>query len=38
MSEGHDGEHVHPESGEELSRYARRARAIEALLVEKSVC
>ena len=38
MSEGHDGEHVHPESGEELSLYARRARAIEALLVEKSVC
>ena len=38
MSESHDGEHVHPESGEDLSLYARRAQAIEALLVEKSVC
>mgnify|MGYP002172910739 CR=1 FL=1 len=38
MSEGHDGEHVHPESGEELSVYARRAQAIEALMVEKGVC
>ena len=38
MSESHDGEHVHLESGEELSLYARRAQAMEALLVEKSVC
>lgn len=38
MSDSHDGQHDHLESGEEQSLYARRAKAIEALLVEKSVC
>lgn len=38
MSDGHDDQHLHPESGEELSLYARRGQAIEALLVEKGVC
>ncbi len=38
MSDSHDGPHSHPESNEELSPYARRAQAMEALLVEKGVC
>jgi len=38
MSGSQEGQHDHPESGEELSIYARRAQAIEALLVEKNVC
>ena len=38
MSDSHEGQHVHPESSEELTLYARRAQAIEALLVEKNVC
>ena len=38
MSDSHDGPHSHPESHEELSPYARRAQAMEALLVEKGVC
>ena len=38
MSDSHDGPHSHPESNEELSHYARRAQAMEALLVEKGVC
>lgn len=40
MSENNDG-HGHQngsDSGEELSRYARRSQAIESLLVEKGIC
>lgn len=39
MSEDHDG-HQHPEIADDPSQsyYARRARAIEALLLEKGVC
>ena len=38
MSDSHDDPHSHPESNEELSPYARRAQAMESLLVEKGVC
>ena len=38
MSDSHEGQHSHPESNEELSLYARRAQAMEALLVERGVC
>ncbi len=40
MSDSHDGHGHHDgiESGDGLSRYARRAQAIEALLIEKGVC
>jgi nitrile hydratase len=38
VSDSHDGQHSHPESNEELSLYARRAQAMEALLVERGVC
>ena len=40
MSDSHDGQDHHPgiEHDSELSIYARRAQAIEALLVEKGIC
>ena len=40
MSDSHDGHGHHDgiESGDGLSKYARRAQAIEALLIEKGVC
>ena len=40
MSDSHDGHGHHDgiESGDGLSHYARRAQAIEALLIEKGVC
>ena len=37
MSDAHEG-HAHPEDYGELSYYARRAQAIEALLQEKGLC
>ena len=37
MSDAHEG-HEHPEDSGELSYYARRAQAIEALLEEKGLC
>lgn len=40
MSDSHDGHGHHDgiESGDGLSHYARRAQAIEALLIEKGIC
>ena len=40
MSDTHDGHQHHPgtESGPELGYYARRAAAMEALLIEKGMC
>ena len=40
MSDSHDGHEDHPgtEPSQEISSYARRAQAMEALLVEKGVC